>query len=184
MKNYYDILQIDRTATEEDIKKAFRELAMKWHPDRNSSANAHQVFIEINEAYEILSNRMKRQAYDHIYFERMDVANYHEFFKWQAEAKNRANTYAEMDFIKFKERILDEIKVVVKHGSSLGCLTFVLLGVLVGIWIIIKSAVEGNGDLALAGVLSLLIYGGLSIWLFPGITEDYKNDRRNIKNNS
>lgn len=63
-KDYYDILGVSRNATDEEIKSAYRRQALKWHPDRNKSKEAEEKFKEINEAYEVLSNREKRAAYD------------------------------------------------------------------------------------------------------------------------
>ena len=63
-RDYYDVLDIDRSASEEDIKKAFRKLAFQYHPDRNSDAQAETRFKEINEAYEVLSDPEKRANYD------------------------------------------------------------------------------------------------------------------------
>lgn len=60
-KNYYDILGVKRDATQDDIKKAFRKLAMKYHPDAGGN---EQKFKEISEAYETLSNNEKRKEYD------------------------------------------------------------------------------------------------------------------------
>jgi molecular chaperone DnaJ len=64
-KDYYDSLGVNRDASDEDIKKAYRKLAMKHHPDRNpDSKDAEEKFKEIKEAYEILSEPEKRRAYD------------------------------------------------------------------------------------------------------------------------
>lgn len=63
-RDYYDILGINRNASQGEIKKAYRQLALKWHPDRNKSAEAEKRFKEINEAYEVLSDSKKRQTYD------------------------------------------------------------------------------------------------------------------------
>ena len=64
-KDYYKILGVDKTATTDDIKKAFRKLAMKYHPDKNPSDKvAEDKFKEINEANEVLSNADKRKRYD------------------------------------------------------------------------------------------------------------------------
>ncbi len=62
MKNYYDTLGIEKSATKDDIKKAFRKLAQKYHPDK--SGGDDKKFKEINEAYQILSDDGKRKEYD------------------------------------------------------------------------------------------------------------------------
>jgi len=63
-RDYYEVLGVDRNATDERIKKAFRELAFKYHPDRNHDDGAEGKFKEINEAYEVLSDPERRAAYD------------------------------------------------------------------------------------------------------------------------
>jgi molecular chaperone DnaJ len=63
-RDYYEVLGIERNASDEDIKKAFRKLAFKYHPDHNREDNSGAAFKEINEAYEVLSDREKRVAYD------------------------------------------------------------------------------------------------------------------------
>jgi len=62
---YYEVLEVDRTAADGELKSAFRKLAMKWHPDRNpGDRNCETRFKEINEAYEVLKDPDKRAAYD------------------------------------------------------------------------------------------------------------------------
>lgn len=63
-RNYYDTLNVESTATDSQIKKAFRKLAVKYHPDKNKSADAEKSFREITEAYKVLSNKEKRRLYD------------------------------------------------------------------------------------------------------------------------
>jgi molecular chaperone DnaJ len=63
-RDYYDVLGIARNASADEIKKAFRRLAMQYHPDRNKEAEAEARFKEVNEAYEVLSDTEKRQLYD------------------------------------------------------------------------------------------------------------------------
>jgi len=63
-RDYYEVLGVERTATQEQIKQAYRQLAMKWHPDRNTAPDAADKFKEIAEAYAVLSDQTKRQAYD------------------------------------------------------------------------------------------------------------------------
>lgn len=63
-KDYYEILGVGKTATDGEIKKAYRKLALQWHPDRNKDPKAEEKFKEITKAYEILADSKKRQAYD------------------------------------------------------------------------------------------------------------------------
>ena len=64
-KDYYGVLGVSKAATAEEIKKTFRKLALKYHPDRNpGDKNAEARFKEISEAYEVLSDPEKRQKYD------------------------------------------------------------------------------------------------------------------------
>lgn len=64
--DYYKILQVDRNASDDDLKKAYRKLAMKWHPDKNpnNKKEAEAKFKQISEAYEVLSDPQKKVVYD------------------------------------------------------------------------------------------------------------------------
>jgi DnaJ-class molecular chaperone len=62
-KNYYDLLKIDKNATNNDIKKSYKKLALTYHPDKNNGDD--KMFKNISEAYEILSNDNKRSQYDY-----------------------------------------------------------------------------------------------------------------------
>ena len=63
-KDYYEILGVKRGATEAEIKSAYRKLARKYHPDVNKTKEAEAKFKDINEAYEVLGDKQKRQRYD------------------------------------------------------------------------------------------------------------------------
>ena len=63
-RDYYDVLEIGRSASEEEIRKAFRKKALEYHPDRNKNADAGERFKEVNEAYQVLSDPERRQRYD------------------------------------------------------------------------------------------------------------------------
>jgi hypothetical protein len=64
MKDYYQILQVHRGANSSEIKKAYRRLAVKFHPDKNPDVSAEHLFKEINEAYEVLGDPTKKISYD------------------------------------------------------------------------------------------------------------------------
>lgn len=63
-RDYYEILGLDSSATPEDIKRAYRELAKKYHPDINKSATSEELFKLITEAYDVLSDDALRRKYD------------------------------------------------------------------------------------------------------------------------
>uniref|UniRef100_A0A3Q0RUL4 J domain-containing protein n=1 Tax=Amphilophus citrinellus TaxID=61819 RepID=A0A3Q0RUL4_AMPCI len=73
MVDYYTILGVSKTASQDDIKKAYRKLALKWHPDKNpdNKEEAEKKFKELAEAYEVLSDKSKRDAYDRYGNDRM-----------------------------------------------------------------------------------------------------------------
>jgi len=65
-KDYYETLGVSRTASQEEIQRAYRKLARKYHPDINKAPNAEEKFKEINEAYEVLKDPEKRSKYDQL----------------------------------------------------------------------------------------------------------------------
>ena len=71
-RDYYEVLGLSKNASEDDIKKAYRKLAKKYHPDINKAADAEEKFKEINEAYEVLSDPQKKATYDQFGHSGMD----------------------------------------------------------------------------------------------------------------
>ena len=63
-RDYYEVLNVSKDASKEEIKKAYRKLALKYHPDRNKAPEAESQFKEISEAYAVLSDDEKRNQYD------------------------------------------------------------------------------------------------------------------------
>ena len=62
--DYYEVLGLTKGASDSEIKQAYRRLALKWHPDKNPTKEAENKFKEINQAYEVLSDPKKKEAYD------------------------------------------------------------------------------------------------------------------------
>ena len=76
-RDYYEVLGIDKNASEDEIKKAYRKLAIKYHPDRNpGSKEAEEKFKEAAEAYDVLHDPQKRQQYDQFGFNAPGAGGY------------------------------------------------------------------------------------------------------------
>jgi len=65
-RDYYEVLGVQKSASKDEIKDAYRKLAMQFHPDRNKDVGAEERFKEISEAYAVLSDDQKRQTYDNL----------------------------------------------------------------------------------------------------------------------
>lgn len=108
-KDYYKILGVDRKASEKEIKKAYRKLARKYHPDVNSEDNAaNEKFLEVNEANEVLSDPEKRKQYDQFgseWQQHQRTGGRPEDFNWQRQQSTGgdAHTYRSFDPADFEE---------------------------------------------------------------------------------
>ena len=63
-RDYYEVLGLSKGASDDEIKKAYRRMAKKYHPDVNKESGAEEKFKEVNEAYEVLSDPQKKATYD------------------------------------------------------------------------------------------------------------------------
>ena len=123
--NYYKILNVSQKATSEEIKFAYRKLVMLWHPDRNSDPNAHDKIVEINEAYEILSDNSKRQTYDRlnaVMFDTSVVNNYSpnskQTYKQESNVRETENASSEKNY-KDYENLQDWVKEARIHADKI-----------------------------------------------------------------
>ena len=79
-RDYYEVLSVERTASADDIKRAYRRMALKYHPDKNpGDAAAEKSFKECAEAYEVLSDQDKRSRYDQYGHKGLSGAGMHDF---------------------------------------------------------------------------------------------------------
>jgi len=117
VRNYYDILGVPKTASEEQIKKAYRKLARKWHPDINpGNKEAEQQFKDISQAYDVLGKPEKRKLYDEFGEEGLqsgfDSQKAREYKKWsefQQSRKNREGKTADFGRYQSYEDIFKDI---------------------------------------------------------------------------
>ncbi|WP_291100423.1 MULTISPECIES: DnaJ domain-containing protein [unclassified Empedobacter] len=113
MDNYYKVLNVHKNCSQDDIKKAYRQAALFWHPDKNKSPNAHEKFIQISEAYEILINIEKRKIYDKIYSEYFDKKSERKVY--QSKTEERKTTYAtKAEYAQYEEWV-NEAKTKAKN---------------------------------------------------------------------
>jgi hypothetical protein len=102
-KDYHKVLEIDREAGPVEIKQAYRNMAKKFHPDINDSEDAHQRFIEITEAYEILMNRDLHEYYVHREKGTDSAFMRAHYEKARREARESAQRYSKMKYEKFMQ---------------------------------------------------------------------------------
>lgn len=96
-KDYYEILGVSKSASVEEIKKAYRKLALEHHPDRNKSKESEEKFKEISEAYAVLSNAEKRSQYDERGHSAFQGASQEDFFR-QGDFNDFAEMFRNMGF--------------------------------------------------------------------------------------
>ena len=91
MATLYEKLGVQPSATEEEIKRAYRKAAMRWHPDRNAGAEetARAAFLDIKDAYNILSDRAQRKVYDDVFAQKMR--------SWEARVQRMERERAERE---------------------------------------------------------------------------------------
>lgn len=173
MKNYYSILGVPPTANQQDIRKAYREKAKLYHPDVNKNNDAHKIFIDIGEAYEILYNSDTRKQYDDFlrngtYSSQASSSN--GFSSQQNKARQKAEEYAKMSLADLLNGILDLAYLATKT---------VVVGQK-GVWLDIGDYIS----LGLKGTVLLICLGLLftGIGTIPGAAIGLLTSRSLFKN--
>ena len=105
-KDYYKVLGIEKSSPQEEIKKAYRKLAIIWHPDKNKDPSALQKFKEISEAYQILSDTQKRHEYDNIDNFKQHTPNYSNNYNHYSNSNNsnKYNMHQFQQYFNFSHR--------------------------------------------------------------------------------
>ena len=187
MKNYYRILEIEKNADLLTIKKSYRRLALKYHPDKNKESNAAEKFIEITEAYEVLRDASKRIEYDKIYHsfythkeqqsEQNDDMNFNQKEQeWSDFGKEKAKEYTSVPFDEFARQMLKEISVGVGYIPNFIAIFFVI-ALAFTFLTLISSAFK---DSLITGIFALTIPFGLlylAYRLYLVAQADYKEER-------
>jgi len=171
--DYYNILGVSREATNKEIKKAFRKLALEFHPDINNNDNAHEVFIEINEAYLLLSDKVAREKYNKEYdkyrinletvSENQDNKSDSSIFEdndlkyWKNNARQQAYGYSRMKYQDYANLIQ---KLVKETGFQFGnVVIFMIFGIVFssGIGLLFRKDFFTGSVLLIIGVIGFII---------------------------
>lgn len=165
--DYYQILGVEPSANEQEIKRSFRRLCYEWHPDINKNPEAHEKFIEISSAYLILNDAEARKKYDSEYYRhKPNNCEKNEFEDadlktWCNNAHEQSVEFAKMSFQIFIRKVKD---VSSETGFQLGNTLAVFLGLLLGIRGCngIRSCFHNyNIDSLILSIFLLIIGGGI-----------------------
>lgn len=190
--DHYQTLGISITASKSEIQRAFRKLALKLHPDKNDNLDAKEKFIEINEAYLLLSDTEAREKYNKAYraYEKGSLhkhdMNYtysskeepkfedEELNKWTKNARRQAEAFSSMNFPDFSKIILGMVK---ETGFQLGNSLLIMLGAFLSMGscgnILLGLTSEGTSGNLLSSIILLII--GLIVYRFA--QKNYKKHK-------
>ena len=188
MKDYYNILELKYPADELIVKRAFRRLALKYHPDKNNEPNAVQKFIELTEAYEVLRDQFKKYEYDRLYHKFYNFKNENQNSiqsdensnigkEWAEFGKEKANEYVTMSYEEFTKRLINEINVGASYFPNVIAILSVTSGA-IGILTILPEVFEDSSGLGIFLLFLVLGLGYLAWILFNIAKADYKEERR------
>jgi hypothetical protein len=148
MKDYYKILNIGRHASDQEVKKAYRELALKFHPDKSEFENAHQRFTEINEAYQTLGRKTSRENYNFIFdYEKFNKSrvwtesNFTTVSDWGEEVRRKAKENARPVYAKNDDDDID-LRPYVKSVRAVSILSFLFTFLVILDYFLPKSSYD------------------------------------------
>ncbi|CAK8690652.1 unnamed protein product [Clavelina lepadiformis] len=118
--DYYSVLGVPKSATLKEIKSAFRKLALQYHPDKNSDPNAEEKFRDIAEAYEVLSDKKKREQYDRFGHDGLNNAMHNEGTQGNFHEHFRSHFKFDKFFKAFDEAFQGHGRHQRKHGGFRG----------------------------------------------------------------
>lgn len=188
MKDYYKILNLGFGANVYTVKKAYRQLALKYHPDKNKEPYAAQKFIKITEAYEVLRDLLKKEEYDrlyqinfgvkqqNIYSEQSHKQAFQKKQEWADFGKQKAKEYSSIPFEEFARKLLKEVSVGISYIPNIIAIFIVFAGA-IGLLSLLPNAFNySNG----VGFIVVIIIIGLiytAYRLFIVARSDYKEER-------
>jgi curved DNA-binding protein CbpA len=150
IRDYYQVLDINRDANTEEIKRAFRKKALKYHPDVCKLKEANNLFLEIYEAFEILSDPIKRGAFDNsnIFKEKMTdeyrSSTNTNYETWVNDAKTKAESHSKMKYGEYKKNVMDDLIQTTKTTINIGCLVYIALMGVLGLYGFFKGLGQFN----------------------------------------
>lgn len=120
MKNYYEILEVDKNASEEVIEKAYKTLAKKYHPDLQNNSNCQDKMRQINKAYEILSNDFKRREYDEkIKRQSVSIEEYNRIIQENNRLKKDLKRVANQREMSQNQERLEEMSIMQRYYEQI-----------------------------------------------------------------
>jgi curved DNA-binding protein CbpA len=151
-KDYYQIFGIPLTSSRQDIKNAYRQLSLKWHPDKNPGIDVTEIMQDINEAYKILYDEESRTRYD-IEYQNFDrQRRIHQIKKWQGREE-----YWNYDYDVKDDNLKDDIESARNYARNL--VRDFLKGLKDTSKVAAKGAWEGAYGYIIAGVFLTIIFG-------------------------
>jgi curved DNA-binding protein CbpA len=171
--DYYKVLNISENATLEEIKKAFRELAKEYHPDKNKSSDASVKFREVFEAYEILKDKITKEIFDErrrkFYNKQSAEFNNEKYTKSDAyenvktEANKRAEYFSKMTFDDFLQSSIFMLKKATSKFALILMFLFGLFMIFFGFFAMANT--NNSGGFGFLIMLFCLAFGGTLMYI-------------------